>query len=91
LRRFQTHVVLVGKYAVVEGQAYGIGAGRGYEAYILACDVALFEALPELVGGVGSHGLTKHQVDHVGRVGARESEHVALGVEPVAEVGAPDE
>ena len=85
------HVVFVGKELVVEGKADGVGAGALDEADVLARHVVVLELLPELGGEVGSHQLAEHLVDEVPGVGLAEAEHVSLGVEPVAQVGAHDE
>ena len=86
----EAHVVLMGEELVVERQADGVGARALDVANVGLGDVVVLELPPEAGCLVGSHGLLQQQVDHPGGVGLREAEHVALGVEPVAQVGALD-
>ena len=81
-----SHVILVAEQLVVERQTNGVGTLIGNEVDILTCHVVILELLPELGSGVGTHGLFHHQVDHPRRVGTSETEHVTLGVQPVAQV-----
>ncbi len=81
-----THVVLVGEKPVVEGQADGVGSLAGDEVDVGTSDVIVLELSPKISGKVRTHGLLDHQVDHPGRIGLAEAEHVALGIEPVAQI-----
>ena len=80
------HVVLVGEEPVVEGQADGVGSLSRDEGNVGTRDVVVLELAPELGGKVRTHGLLDHQVDHPGRVGLAQTEHVALRIEPVAQI-----
>ena len=87
----QTHVILVGEEPVVEWQAHSIGSPLANEVQVITGDVVLFELLPEAGGLVGAHQLAQHEIDHPRGVGAAETEHIAFGIEPVAQIGTLDE
>ena len=84
------HVILIGEESVVEGQTDGVGTLTRDETDVGAGDVVVLELAPEVGGKVRTHGLLDHQVNHPRRVGLAQAEHIALGVEPVAQVGALD-
>ena len=86
----EPHVVFIGEELVVEGQADGVGTLVADEEDVVAGDVVVLEVGPELCGHIGTHHLLEEQVYHPCRIGAAEAEHVAFGVEPVAQVGALD-
>ena len=86
-----THIILVSEEFVVEGQTDGVGTLLGDEIDIGTSDVVVLELLPELGREVWSHSLLEQQIDHPGRVGTTEAEHITLGVKPVAKVRALDE
>ena len=85
-----SHIVLVGEQPVVEGKTDGVGSLTCDKGDIGTGDVVVLELTPEVGGEVRSHGLLDHQVDHPGRVGLAQAEHVAFWVEPVAQIGALD-
>ena len=84
-------VVLGGEELVVEGEADGVRAGRGDEGDVGLGDVVVLEGRPEVRRLLGADELAEHLVDEVRGVALAEAEHVAFGVEPVAEVRPPDE
>ena len=86
----KAHVVFVGEELVVERQADCVGACRGNELDVFARDIVVFELLPEFGGIFFAGKLAKHLVNETRRVGSLETEHIALGVEPVAEVRTAD-
>ena len=83
-----THIVLIGEEFVVEGQTDSVGTLRGNEVDISTGDIVIFELLPELCGEIRAYSLFEEQVNHPGRVGASETEHVAFRIQPVTEVRA---
>ena len=86
----EAHIVLVGEEPVVERQANGVGTLPCDETDVVTGDVVVLELTPEIGGEVRSNGLLDHQVNHPRRIGLAESEHIALGVEPVAQIGTLD-
>ena len=84
------HVVLVGEKPVVERQADGVGSLACDESDVGTGDVVVLELLPEVGSKIRTHSLLDHQIDHPRRIGLAQAEHVTLGVEPVAQVGALD-
>ncbi len=86
-----SHIIVVGKQLVVEGQADSVCSGRRYEVDVGAGDVIILEIFPKIGGGVLSHHLAEHVVYHSGGICFSETEHISFGIEPVAEVCSPDE
>ena len=91
LLRAQTHVIFVREELVVEGQTDGVGSRRGDKLDVPARDIVVLEGFPKLGRKVGSRQLAEHLVNHPRGIGARETEHVPLGIEPVPEVCPPDQ
>ena len=80
------HIVLIGKELVVEGQTDGVGSLLCNEVDVGLRYIIVLELLPEVGRGIRTHCFLKEQVDHPSRVRAAETEHIALGIQPIAEV-----
>ena len=83
-----SHIVFIGEELIVKGQTDGVGALLGNKVDIGLGHVVVLELLPELCCKVRTYSLFEQQVDHPGRVGTSESEHIAFRIQPVAQIGA---
>ena len=78
------HIILVGEEFVMERYANGVHARLGNVMNVGLGDIVLLELVPEVGRKLLARQFTKHLVDEtIGRSFA-ETEHIPLGIDPVA-------
>ena len=87
----QSHIVLVCEELVVERDTDGVSPCRSYELNVLFCHIVVLEHLPELCSKVRTDHFTEHLVNKSCGIGLLKAEHIALRIQPVAEIGSLDE
>ena len=75
----------------MERDTDSVGACRCDELYVCTGYIVVLEHFPEFGREIWSDKFAEHVVDHSGRVGLAETEHVSFRIEPVSEVGSLDE
>ena len=86
LRTGLPHIVFIGEEFVVEGKTDGIGTLLSNKVNIFARDIVILKLLPKEGCLVRADSLFEEQVDHPGRVRTAEAEHIALRIQPVAQI-----